>query len=165
MKKFTGWLFIAMLAFTACEGPEGPPGKDGLVSYWKNIDFTITRDMWQLVGDVDEIGSYYSRVFDIPELTEAIYFDGGVLAYYRYTNNRGIEVQTPLPFTWYNIYLKEGVEQPYSVQFSYDVTPTVTGSGGFPGTIEFKVTFSDFVTDRTTLPEYSDFRLTLLFPY
>jgi len=158
MKKILGCLVLVMIWFTACEGPRGPAGRDGIdgeVTYWKVFDFTVTRKAWELIGKPDEIGSYYYYVFDVPELTRAIYDEGLIVCYYRFKDDFGDNVQAILPYTYYDIFVNKWEEEfPYSVQYSYDVTP---------GSIAFKVTFSDFYTADNEPPVTCNFRLHLIY--
>jgi hypothetical protein len=141
--------------FTACEGPAGPPGKDGLnglTSEWYTISLSV--EQWQLAGERNQIGSYYYCLFnDIEQLTEYIYDEGLILCYYEYIDEFGDRVMSPLPFTLYNIEVIEGVEYPYAVQFSYDVTP---------GSIVLKLTYSDFLTSAQP-PQPCLFKLVLVY--
>ncbi len=156
MIKAFGFLLIVILGFTACEGPMGPPGKDAIPTEWTYVDFTITDKMWELVGGADEIGSYYYCLFEnITEITSAIYNDGAIFCNYRYKDDFGNDVQSPLPYTYYDIIVDEyNVEHPYAVQISYDVTP---------GTIAFKLVFSDFYTGDFGPPPSCKFRVTLVY--
>ena len=149
------------MCFAACEGPVGPmgpPGRGGDPTYWKVIDFTVARRDWSLFSpgnEPNEIGSYYYYVFDVPELSRAIFDDGAIICYFRYRDELGYTVQTPLPYTYYDIIVNQwGEEFPYSVQFSYDVTP---------GSIAFKLVFSDFYTDENEPPASCNFRLHLIY--
>jgi hypothetical protein len=158
MKKLLGLLLVAIMGFTACEGPmgpEGPPGKEGPSMEWWIKDYTITGEMWELVGGAGEIGSYYYYVIDNPDITRTIYDDGAIICYFRYKDDFGNDVQTPLPYTYYDIYVNESnVEFPYAVQFSYDAAP---------GSIALKLVFSDFYTGEYGPPASSKFRLVLLY--
>ena len=163
MKKFLFLLFAGILGFTACEGPmgpEGPPGRDAIKTEWWNFDCEIKPNMWTLIGNRNEIGSYYQCNFEVPELTQDIYLDGAIIAYYRYLNEKEVEVQSPLPFTLYDILVQNGIEYPYAMQFSYEVMPTV---GTSPGIITFKLTFSDFLTEIVPPVNPVLFRLTLIY--
>ena len=160
MKRLLGCILMAMIGLAACEGPMGPAGRDGRdgidgeVTYWKVIDYAIPRNAWELIGNPDDIGSYFYYVSDVPELTQAIYNDGAIVCYYRYRDDFGDNVQTPLPYTYYDIIVEGGVEFPFSVQYSYDV---------MPGSIAFKVVFSDFCTAENKPPASCNFRLHLLY--
>ena len=158
MKKLLGWMIVMMMMFSACVGKVGPPGRDGLdgeVTYWKIIDFAVKSDDWLLKGDGDEIGSFYYYLFDnVHELSQDIYDNGLIVCYYRYRDEFGDNVQTVLPFTYYDIFVdQQGNEFPYSVQYTYDTTP---------GSIAFKVVFSDFYTLENKPPACS-FRLHLIY--
>ena len=164
MKKLLGCLLVVMMCFAACQGPigptgpMGPPGKNADPTYWKVIDFTVARKDWKLYnvyGEQNEIGSYYYYVFDVPELSTVIFDEGAIICYYRYRDEFGDIVQTPLPYTYYDIFVNQRNEEfPYSVQYSYDV---------MPGSIAFKVVFSDFFTDENEPPASCNFRLHLIY--
>ena len=161
MKRLLGCVLIVMIGLTACEGPMGPAGRDGRdgidgeVTYWKIKDFTITRNSWLRKGNPNEIGSFFYFVANVDELTQAIYEDGAIICYFRYRDEFGDDVQTPLPYTYYDIMVDEwGEEFPYSVQYSYDV---------MPGSIAFKVVFSDFYTAENAPPASCNFRLHLIY--
>ncbi len=144
MKNFICLLAIVILGFTACEGPEGPPGPVNI----KTITYTVRDVDWKLVGGPDQIGSYYQYIFDEPFLTSYVY-DYGTFIGYMFDNIDGSEVQTGLPYTIYDIEETSGGERPFSVQYMCDATP---------GTIAFKVVFSDFYTEQYA-PPTCNFRL------
>jgi len=122
---------------------------------WKIVDYTITINMWTLVGEPDEIGSYYYYLDEnVPELSQRVYDDGIIMCYYIYVDEFGDEVQTPLPFSAYDIVVDEDWEFPWSVHFSYDVTP---------GSIAFKIVFSDFYTGDWQPPARCKFRLVMIY--
>jgi len=148
MKKLFFLLMIVMLGFSGCSDDEGLRTKKKL--------FTVRSSDWELIGDEDAIGSYYLSVWDVPELTEKVYTDGLISCYYIYTDNLGYIVQTPLPFFEYDMALFDECpwEMPWSVYFSYDITP---------GSIAFKVVFSDFYTGTWAPPTRSEFRLVLVY--
>jgi hypothetical protein len=133
-------------------GRDGMDGLDGLTSEWYNILLDVTE--WQLSGEKNQIGSYYYCLFtDIGALDEAMYQEGLVLCYYEYTDKYGDLVMTPLPHTVYDIAVNEGVDHPYAIHFSYDVTP---------GSILLKLTYSDFLTEWTP-PHPCRFKLVLVY--
>ena len=167
MKKLLGCLVMVVMGFTACQGPMGPvgpPGRDGnnaVPTEWDIVKFRIQLNDWERAGDADEIGSYYYYIFDVPEITEDIYYDGLVICSYLYTDDVGVDVQTILPYTEYFIETdKLGNEFPFAMHISYNVTPTVRGT---PGSIEFRVTFSDFYTGAKGPPKTCNFKLTLVY--
>jgi hypothetical protein len=162
MKKLALWLLVCLVGITACEGPmgprgpEGPEGPPGSGTQRWIVDFTVLSKSWVLVGIPDDIGSYYRCVFDdVTELTKAIQDKGEILCYFRYKDGFGDIVQTPLPYTYYDIYVNDmGDEFPYSVQYSYDTTP---------GSISFNLVFSDFYTRDNGPPATCNFRLVLVY--
>jgi hypothetical protein len=168
MKKLIGCLVMIMLAFAACEGPMGPAGrdgwdgKDGAETKWWIKDFTIVKEnpkkdewQWQLVGEPNDIGSYFYCICDVPEITRDIYNDGAIIAYYRYVDDFGDEVQTVLPYTYYDIVVDNNDNEfPYCVQYSYDTTVA---------SIAFKLVFSDFYTKEYGPPANCKFRLVLIY--
>jgi len=176
MKKLFGILMIVFLGLAACEGPMGPPGRDGkdgmrgekgadgtnaIPTEWTILHFRIQLNQWQLAGDYDEIGSYYWCMFDVPEITKDIYDDGLIICSYLYVDSEGYDVQTILPYTEYFIDVDRlNNEFPFAMHLSYNVTPT---SGRNSGTIEFRVTFSDFLTWEKSPPQICNFKLTLVY--
>lgn len=53
MKKNFLLFFMILLAFTACEGPAGPPGQDGSGMYWFVDTYTIREKDWKMYSDPD----------------------------------------------------------------------------------------------------------------
>ena len=166
MKKLLGCWVMLMIVFTACEGPMGPRGRDGIdgtnaePTKWTIVPFRIQLHQWQLAGDPDELGSYYWCMYDVSEITEDIYHDGLVICSYLYVDSEGYDVQTILPYTGYFADDIGGGENLFAMHFSYSVTPTV---GRNPGTIEFRITFSDFYTGAKGPPQTCNFKLTLVY--
>jgi len=150
MKKLLRLLMIVVVIGSGCNKDDVPK--------LKNIEFSITRGMWELIGEPDEIGSYYYCIIDVPELTSNVCNKGLIQCYYCYVDDFGDEVQTPMPFTFYgmDVYEESGYqwENPWSVHYSYDVTP---------GSIAFKIVFSDFLTANWTPPARCTFRLLLVY--
>ena len=168
MKRILGCLVAVIMVLSACQGPMGPQGrdgrdgKDGHSTEWYYVDFRIKGADWLRAGQPDEIGSYYYYVFDAPEITQAIYDDGLILCAYRYVDDTGVDVQSYLPYTEYFIDTDQHGknENRFAMYISFSVTPTV---GRYPGTIEFRVTFSDFYTGKKGPPASCWFRLTLVY--
>ncbi|NDV63797.1 hypothetical protein [Bacteroides sp. 224] len=120
---------------------------------WYVEDFRITPNMWKLVGEPGEIGSYYRCVIGGLPLKDS-YYDGVVTAYIYFDYDTPDEVQTPLPFTEYFIGRNSKNEEvPYSIQYSYDVAAN--------GTIAFKAYVSDYYTDLFR-PGTEDFRVAIV---
>ncbi|MDR1156385.1 MAG: hypothetical protein LBL04_16905 [Bacteroidales bacterium] len=163
MKNLLGCLLIVMSGFTAClgpMGPEGPPGKDATETQWTYVDFIVKENQWRLAGNPLEIGSYYYCVVDVPEITQDIYEEGLIFCNYRYIDDTGVDVQQTLPYTAYFMDVVNGSERPFSMHISYTTTPTVRTVSG---TIEFRITFSDFYTGDKGPPASCNFRLTLVY--
>ena len=166
MKKFWGCLLVAFLGVSACKGPmgpEGPPGKngqDGLETLW-SVEYYPVEDIdWTRVDLMDGnviVASYYESLWEAPQITEDYYYDGLIICYLLYIDEYGNEVQTILPYTYYSVD-SDGV--PYSVEFSFNVQPTV---GGTSGNIEFRLTPNDLRAWELLLPELCLFKLALVY--
>ncbi len=100
MKKTLLFLF-ATLALISCEGPMGPPGRDGFVNF-KVIDLQINQKEWTYSGLADN--NYYIATFDMPEITSHIYNSGIVQVYREYNTGTSNAIQTLLPQTRHNEY-------------------------------------------------------------
>lgn len=139
----------------------GAPGEDGVSTQWTSVEFIVNENQWQLAGKADEIGSYYYCVYEAPEITQAIYDDGLITCNYRYTDDTGTNVQTTLPYTEYfmDVDIVNSKEHPFSMQISYNTTPTAR----FTGTVEFRITFSDFYTKDKRPPASCYFKLILVY--
>ena len=145
MKKFTGWLLLAMMWMTACEGPmgpAGPPGQDG-VGDWYVFDIDVYSDMWKPIYDEYDNLYYECRVSrasffnKISQSDFEFIFDEGLITGYlvqwvRYDGGAPVLVQSLLPYT---IYGDDG-EFLYSENYSFEVLRT--------GYITFTVKYSDF---------------------
>jgi len=145
MRKAILLFFVAVLA-AACEGPMGPPGRDGepgldgANTNWKIIDIDVLSRQWQV--DIDANGNrFYFAQFNVPELTQFIYDNGTVLAYYELNG-----VQQPLPYTRHNG--DNGYYWTRTIDFEF-TTKSMT----------FYVTDSDFADDP---PPTIYFRVVLL---
>jgi hypothetical protein len=162
MKNFKVFLaFCTAVILSACEGPQGPAGRDGIPPVWHNIVFTVNGADWELVGGGNQIGSYFRYVFDVPELSADVYDKGVIVCYYEFADDKGTVVSTPLPFTIYDIATDaQQKEHPFSTHYSYDVTPSFNRT---PGSIAFKLTFSDFFTNDFGPPAVCKFRLSLVY--
>ncbi len=139
MKKLLLLLFLGSFVFTACEGPTGPPGppgEDGNETVWKIIEYTVKENDWGLVGDPNELGSYFIHEFDVPELTNDIAKEGAVIVYYF---NENFNTWSPLPYSVPRYgYDNQGNLVLYTESFSFDF-----GSGS----MAFYIDVSDFSTD------------------
>ena len=167
MKKLIGCLMMLMLAFAACEGPMGPMGRDGRdgrdgkdgndgeVTLWSVEYYTVKSNEW--VRMVRPNGaSYFECIKDAPQITEDYYYDGAIICYLLY-NDDGYDVQTPLPYTYYNV---DNMGIAYSIEYSFNVQPTV---GNSKGTIAFRLTPNDMNAWNVAPPASSEFKLTLIY--
>ena len=135
MKKLLGCLVIVMVVVAACEGPVGPPGRDGIDVYMKVFDCEILSEHWIPAYD-DLMGDFFEYEFRIPALTANIFDEGAVVCYLvQYINSGGrtTVIQTPLPYTFYGDYYGTL----YSENYTYEMRP---------GFINFIVKVSDFDT-------------------
>lgn len=132
MLKNIALFIITLVTLSACN-------EDIYEEQWFVDDFEIKGSHWQLVGDPDEIGSYYEYIFDRIPLNVS-YYDGIVTAYIYFDYDSKYEVQTPLPYTEYHVATdpNTGQEIKYSIQYSYDVKAD--------GTVAFKAHVSDYYT-------------------
>jgi hypothetical protein len=157
MKKICIILLIIAAGFTACEGPMGPEGPRGEDAYlnWKTVNFTIYENHWDLIGSSNQPGSYYSVLLDLPELTNAIYDNGVIVCYYEYRDELGDLVLSPLPYTLYEMYNDDrGREVQASTHYSYTLSP---------GSIEFRLAYSDFYTGDYPPPAKCFFRVSIVY--
>ena len=99
------FIFIAglMLFLASCEGPMGPPGRDGrpgqdVVLY--NFPVEVRNSNWEHTW-VHQGGGTYTAEIPIPELSANIFNNGGVIMVFREWFDAGVSnwVVTPLPQT------------------------------------------------------------------
>jgi hypothetical protein len=124
--KFFAIVIIALLTLNSCVTEKYYPENN-----WYVENFEVRARDWTPVGAVGSPGFHYEFVFDQVPL-EVAYYDGIVTAYL-YQTVDGAEVQTPLPFTYYE--QESNVE--YSIFYTYDVARD--------GSIAFKMYPSDFL--------------------
>ena len=98
MRKILYILAVAALAmgFASCEGPQGEPGRDGLVNS-KIIDFQIDQNEWSY-SDIKNNNYFYGAV-SVPELTNDIYDNGIIKVYREYNTGTNNKSQVELPYT------------------------------------------------------------------
>ncbi|GHT78142.1 hypothetical protein FACS189464_1070 [Bacteroidia bacterium] len=160
MKRILIILLTVAAVFTACEGPagkDGRNGRDGSDAYleWTTTKVTIARNAWELIGEPDEIGSYYRCLFEFPALTEDIYEEGIIICYYEYQDELGDWVLSPLPYSVYDMYKNDrNQEVQVSINYSYTVSP---------GYIEFRLAYSDFYTGAFAPPAECFFRASVVY--
>lgn len=107
MRKFLGILSAIVLALgmCSCRGPQGEPGRDGLVNS-KVIDIQINQSEWRY--SEQDNNNYFFGVLSVPELTEHIYDNGMFKLYREYNTGSSNKSQVELPYTNF-------VEYPYNV--------------------------------------------------
>ncbi|GBU07512.1 hypothetical protein AwDysgo_08430 [Bacteroidales bacterium] len=120
------------------------PEREQVVLFTKN--YKINARDWQLVGEVNGVDSYYEYLFKERNITQNIY-EGGMLVAYLYQMDGKVEIQTPLPFNFYDT---NGVSL-WTERYSFNYNP---------GEIAFTVHFNDFVTQMK--PPSQEFRLVVM---
>ncbi|MDR0874468.1 MAG: hypothetical protein LBN27_13560 [Prevotellaceae bacterium] len=139
MKKIFLLLLVAVLA-AACEGPTGPPGRNGLDAERIIIPVTIFNTVWRESPPNESL--YYQASVPVPALTPSIRDNGTILVYRDFGNG----YQQILPFTRH----KEKGNVRWTQTIDYEFTD---------GQINFYVTNSDFIADP---PETMYFRVVLI---
>jgi len=146
MKNLFGCMLVVIIMFTACEGPAGPPGKNGKdgLADWFVGDFVVKSEDWKMYDD--EEWYFFEYEFTLPELTKFVFELGAVMCYlvqdvsydggkteYRY--------HSLLPYTVYgeDSFIDENNDEfwyPYSENYSFEYRQ---------GNINFVVKYSDWV--------------------
>jgi hypothetical protein len=126
------------------------PYPDEIPEIWDNAILDVDSEHWRLVGNPNEIGSYYEYTF-----TGFPYTDGIVSVYlYEYPGDPK-ERQLPLPLTDYIVEIfNDGSELHYSIQYSYEIAKN--------GVITLKVFRSDFMTGHFR-PVTLKFRVAIIY--
>ena len=81
MKKIGLLICVLAIALTSCEGPMGPPGRDGEALNWKIVYYTVKAGDWKLLGKKDALGSHFMYEFKEDALTKTIYKDEKIVGY------------------------------------------------------------------------------------
>ena len=153
MKKVLSILTLALL-IVACEGPrgpQGPPGEPGEGINWKVMDFTIKSNQWELVGDKDELGSYYMYLFEgntAPDELRYVVDNMGEVSGCLVGSLDGEEIFYPLPHENFFGSSDGEYESLWSETYKFDYTRS---------SIAFYVYYSDFYT--ATPPATCTFRM------
>ncbi|MFV0310066.1 MAG: hypothetical protein ACK5KN_00270 [Dysgonomonas sp.] len=149
MKKALLSLFAAFL-FIACEGPmgpEGPQGEPGYGTNWYTKTIVVAQSDWKLMGEPNELNSYYYADKPLKELTKFVYDEGTVIAYIE--TDTGIKNGMPL------VLHKAGKDDLgeffWTQTFDFDFQT---------GNIRFYLTYSDFSTKIK--PDAETFHIVLM---
>jgi len=141
MKKVFIFTLLAAILIS-CEGKRGKDGKDGLLAVWKVVTLPVKANDWQPHPNSSNV-SYYSVIFNVPDITKDIFLDG-LIQCYRYYDDR----QIVLPYVRH---LTDG-------QFLW--TQTIDYEY-YVGGMEIFLTNSDFYYDSP--PESMTFVLQILY--
>lgn len=134
MKKLL-FLLISFVFF-ACEGPTGPmgpAGEDGVGSNWFMTSFTINKNDWKLVGNPNDLNSYFYVEKKMKELTKSVYETGTVLGYIQSGDN----AKNGLPYVLHRGASDSKGEFLWTQTYDFDFSEQV---------VRFYVTYSDFTT-------------------
>ncbi|MDR2628167.1 MAG: hypothetical protein LBC40_09065 [Dysgonamonadaceae bacterium] len=146
MKQIAVLTLILALALTACEGPQGPAGRDGQANW--SIQYYVVGEYsphypsgaWTSLGD-----GRYQCLFKTPQLTDFIYNEGITLVSYMQDMDTDHEVQIGLPHIFFG-----SDPLPFTATYTFDTTP---------GYVAFNVAYSDF---NNVPPPVCIFKLTLV---
>lgn len=138
-------LFITLATLTACE-------ENTYEETLYTRDFEVKSNHWQLIGEPNDVYSYYEYVYSGVPL-DISYYKGIVTAYLYFDYGSKYEVQTPLPYTEYIVEEINGKEVHYSIQYTYDVKAD--------NTIAFKAYVSDYYTNDFN-PGTQTFRVAII---
>jgi hypothetical protein len=128
-------LFALALLFFSCNN-------DNNDTNWKVINLEVSSSDWTVSTDANGLNRYYYCYFDMPEISDAIFNYGTVLAYYTLDNTQQI-----LPYVRH-YENAQGALWTRTVDFDYS-----------PGGINFYVTNSDFYDE---VPPTMNFRVVLM---
>ncbi|MBK5721300.1 hypothetical protein JGH11_10495 [Dysgonomonas sp. Marseille-P4677] len=152
MKKVL--LFIlTIFVFIACEGPmgmqgpTGPQGEPGYGTNWYTTAITIDKSEWKLMGNPNELNSYYYVDKPFKELTRAIFDNGSVIAYIETAEG----VKNGMPMVLHKAEEDELGEFFWTQTYDFDF---------YPNGISFYLTYSDFSTKIK--PDSETFHIVLI---
>lgn len=110
MKKTIALLCIFM-SLLSCEGPQGRPGRDGLVNY-ASLTYLVSANSstkegrWTYSNMTDN--NYFVAELTVPELTAQVYDNGIVQVNVEYDFGKPSAAQTALPCTiWREEYVND----------------------------------------------------------
>ena len=157
MKKYLMFALVLCSALlVSCRGPQGEPGRDGLVNS-KVIDIQINQNEWQYSNQ--DNNNYFYGVINVPELTWNIYNNGIVKVYREYNTGTNNASQIELPYVKLN---EVAVTDNGNTQWVF-YTETVDYEFT-QGSVTIFYTASDFDYELNTtfVPEQMHFRLIMM---
>ena len=136
-------LLMAVIAFSACEGPQGPPGEDGYL-FIDSSDHTVPANRWEYRDDSDGSNPHYIYELSFSRLNWDIY-ENGIINVYLYANPDNLDDgYYPLGDVYpIEIFHEDGEEQ-WTEYYSCLI---------YPGGITFTARCSDFAA-----VEFEDWR-------
>ena len=158
MRKILYILAVAALAmgFASCEGPQGEPGRDGLVNS-KIIDIQINQNEWSY-SDIKNNNYFYGAV-SVPELTNDIYDNGIIKVYREYNTGTNNKSQVELPYTNFVEY-SETVNNETLWSFYQEHVYAEYAVGSV--TIFYLASDFDYELDSSFVPEAMHFRMIMM---
>ena len=130
-------LLFIVLGVTACEGPQGPPGRDGFANF--DVQYYNIKQ-WALAAN----GKYFFAEVNDPAITTNVLYNGVVVGYIVYDYDTHREYHVPLPFDiYYNSVNEFGNPISWTETVSFDV---------MPGKVTFYYEPSDFFTGDAPPP-------------
>lgn len=158
MKKIVFFLMLAV-ALASCKGDDGIDGRDGRDGVdgkngegtnWHTTAVTVKEADWILEGGKpNETGTNYYAKVDVKELTQWVYDEGTVLAYY--SPDKGVKVGLPY------IRLQGFDEEETGNQYTWTETIDFEFK---TGEIYLYVNSSDFITENP--PQTMTFHIVLM---
>ena len=144
---FAGLFFLGILfSGTSCVMDNGVDTKEiqdminnSLNGQWQIVNILVKKEHWKWQeGNIPNSnkGYYYCDV-NLPELTESIFDEGAVIAYYKHSNNS----KTALPFV--QVYDYEYVENGVTYVGNYTENISCDFNLGTPSTATFIIEASD----------------------
>lgn len=135
-------IFLMVFLFASCEGPAGPPGRDGNETWWyvSKIIKVDTRD-WELATNADGI-NYYFYEYKLSDLDGELYDKGNAFARMFLDFDTNIEAIAPLEHT---IQCQDTNGNKWNEIYGFEY---------YPGGVMFTVKFDDFVTDLRPPTQY-----------
>lgn len=132
---------LLFISFIACEKEH--PGE----TYWFSKKLEVRASEWRLAGEPGAPYSYYYADFDVPELDQSLFNEGGVLMYFEDPKNT--QKKNAMPFIFHEVEGNHLWTTTYDFEFS-------------PGSVRVICTYSDYATNWQS-PGLARFHLVLIF--